>query len=300
MKNALIRNKVYAAVTVFLCFCFSACDKYDFYNGFYRPDQVNQRSSGVEDISSPDVGMTGKYSVIIFSDVHFGDHLNNKNKYIIEDFFRWLNDKSVELSAEGYPLKFACGGGDFTDSGLEKDFIAYKNFTDQITSQFSIPVYNVVGNHDLYNNGWQFYKKHLTPHKSSYRFITSDGAGQVSWYFLDTGSGTLGNEQFTDLKQKMTADPNKKVVISHFPVNESGSFYFTIQNLEERDELISMFAKNNVAGLVTGHFHPGDNYSYGNYFTEYSTGAFYKLNRLILCKVDSASGEISFSHCFFR
>lgn len=122
-----------------------------------------------------------------------------------------------------------------------------------------IPVYNVVGNHDVYNSGWDLWKKTCPPHTSTYYFETED----FIWYFLDTASGTLGRPQFYDLKDKLAQSSKPKLVFTHYPLYGGGIFYFCLSNPRERAELISLFARTNVKLYCSGHYHAGAFYDYG-------------------------------------
>ena len=174
------------------------------------------------------------------------------------------------------------------EHGWEEEFKRYEEFTGYLKKKYNITTYNAVGNHDLYNSGWQHYKKYLYPYKSLYYFE----AGKFSWYFIDTASGSLGAGQMRLLNKTMQSDPNPKIVMTHFPLWANGHFYFSLQDSLERNLLISTFAKNNVKAVLTGHTHKKTVSDFGR-FMEYNHPGFFAKAGWGLITVNPISGEVS-------
>ena len=231
---------------------------------FWRSNPVDHRSTFFEKIPDP-TGLPASYDCLILTDVHVG---NDSYTFPKQALLNKLN----ELNSLGKLPKMCMILGDSTDHGTAhefEEFAAFQNAIRDIGGPNSIPIYNVVGNHDLYNSGWPLWKASCTPHTSTYYFETSG----FEWYFLDTGSGTLGRAQFYDLKQKLKNSQKPKLLFTHYPIYGNGIFYFALSNPRERAELLALFARTNVKLYCAGHYHPSAYYDYGP-FQEHVLKAF--------------------------
>ena len=103
---------------------------------------------------------------------------------------------------------FVVVAGDLADAGLPGEYARYAAWA----ASLGVPVYAAVGNHDLYNSGWASFR--ATVGRSFYSF----SVGALSFYVLDSGNGTLGRTQLALLRSAFAADPNRKVVICHYPL----------------------------------------------------------------------------------
>lgn len=119
-------------------------------------------------------------------------------------------------------------------------------------------IYHLLGNHDLYFNGWDDFKASIGP--SVYWFEVIFDGGKDLFVSLDTATGSLGRKQ-TDwlrsfLKTKRT-DYRHCVILTHT------NFYYTdtSQNtsgnmpIEESFALIDFLGKHNVSLVLQGHDH---------------------------------------------
>lgn len=245
--------------------------KYGLQQFMYRDDEANSRSPGVRVLSDssmvPDIGTDSKFSVIIISDVHFGRSGRNENQRHDDEFFTWLAAKKSELDSSGAPVKFCICLGDCVETGVASEYDEYAQFCAKIKT-YGLQVYSIVGNHDLFNSGWGLWKSHCFPYTSSYSFKTAQGDKAMSWYFLDSGNGTLGYNQLSDCIEKLDKDVNPKLIFTHYPIYVGGVFYFTLQNETERDKLLAAFGRDNVKQVFEGHWHAGGSYDFGNKFSE--------------------------------
>lgn len=285
---------------IFVFSGFSVSCKFGVQQAFYRKNQVNERSREIKNFSgTPDDPFattdinSGKFSVVVITDIHFGRLAAEKK----ERFRTWLESKKAEAAASGHPVKFAVCLGDISETGGRNQMQDYVSYCNDVFS--GIRVYTVAGNHDLYNDGWNHFSKVVYPYCSSYMFRTSYGGKDLSWYFLDTANGTLGRPQLDDLLKKLKSDPNPKIVSTHYPIYAGGRQIFTLQNQNERDLLISVFLKNNVKLLLGGHWHVHEDYSYGNYFKEYNFGSFVDHSEASVIKVDLNSMDIDVQYMRF-
>ena len=253
----------------------------------YRPSGVKERTKKIEKLTGTDVppvppATHGVFTVLVITDVHFGaEKLPKNGPRFDDDFFTWVSTLSPKPA-------FCVGLGDMAEHGWEEEFKRYEEFTGHLKKKYNITTYNAVGNHDLYNSGWQHYKKYLYPYKSLYYFE----AGNFSWYFIDTASGSLGAGQMRLLNKTMQSDPNPKIVMTHFPLWANGHFYFSLQDSLERNLLISTFAKNNVKAVLTGHTHKKTVSDFGR-FMEYNHPGFFAKAGWGLITVNPTTGEVS-------
>lgn len=245
-------------VTVLLCLAcllFCSCD-YGLDEAIYRPSPVNERATSLYELSGQEAPAIDKdvYTIAVFTDIHFGKPDESRHE---QDFLNWLQEMKDKNTLPAFCICL----GDIADHGKAEEFKKYEAFTQKIEAILGTgKVYGVLGNHDLYNNGWKNYKTHVFPYKSLYHFKTKT----FSWYCIDSASGSLGKKQYELLEKKLKKDKAPKIIMSHIPVygnplNNMG--YFTFQNSYEADMLISLFVKNNVKLLLTGHIHrPNKNY----------------------------------------
>ena len=286
---------------LFLCLLFLSCISCNLgiHQSFWRAHPVDSRSTEVTPLSSAEFplanySLPAKYDCLILSDIHFG---NKRNPAWQKAFFASLQKYRAAHSTT--PLLFCIILGDVAHHGFADEYETAKIFQQRIADEnrlpaeygaISLPVYNVVGNHDVYNSGWTLWKQTCAPHRSSYYFETN----RLGWYFVDTASGTLGRPQFYDLKAKLHDSPKAKFIFTHYPLYSNGIVYFSLSNPRERAELISLFARTNVKLYCSGHYHPGGYYDYAG-FQEYTVKAFGSLGKYHILHVDESGEEPVFS-----
>lgn len=290
-------KKTVIILTAFTCALIFSCslgvDEF-----FYREDQVHKRSRNVTDVSdyvnAPDLPSHGRFSVAVITDVHVGTESLSKESEYLQRYISWLKSKMAENESLGFPVQFVACLGDLTYNGSEDDYRNFSMFTDEIETQTGLKVYSTVGNHDIYNSGWQYYLDNVYPHKSSYKFVTKCAKQDVSWYFLDSANGTFGRPQIDSIKKEMESDPNLKFVCTHYPVYAGGYCYYTLQNVDERDYLLSVFSKNNVRLYMAGHAHiVRDSYDFSKRFTEKVFESSVRNHNTAIVRYDITTGLLS-------
>ena len=275
-------------VAVFICLAcllFTSCE-YDLQNAFYRSEDTDSRAQTCLTLSDSDSPHPASdvYTVALFSDIHFG----GKDSRHEQDFLNWLQ----ESKNNGTAPAFCICVGDIAEHGYKKEFLEYNEFVKQVEAIIGNgKVYNVLGNHDLYNNGWDNYKENIFPYSSFYTFKTKN----FSWYCIDSASGTLGKKQFKKVEELFKNDPSPKIVLTHIPaysnpMNYMG--YFSFQNTYEADMLLSLYEKSNVKMAISGHIHQ----SYKNYFhsfQELTVSSITESNRWTVITIDETNATIS-------
>lgn len=288
-RTPKITLKSFILTALTLSFFGCRLNSYGLNEFLYRPSGVKERTKKIEKLIGADVPPVtpGVFTVLVITDVHFGaEKLPKNGPRFDDDFFDWLGN-FITANPTQKPA-FCVGLGDMAEHGWEEEFKQYEEFTGYLKKKYNITTYNAVGNHDLYNSGWQHYKKYLYPYKSLYYFE----AGNFSWYFIDTASGSLGAGQMRLLNKTMQSDPTPKIVMTHFPLWANGHFYFSLQDSLERNLLISTFTKNNVKAVLTGHTHKKTVSDFGR-FMEYNHPGFFAKAGWGLITVNPTTGEVS-------
>lgn len=278
---------------IFICAVLLLCTgcKFGLQEIFWRADPVDRRSKELVKLTDSEFPfdtntMPVKYGCLLITDVHFG----NDHYSVHQDaFFKSLEEYKAEHSSPSDPqILFCIALGDIADHGRAAEFDRYEAFQKRITTEAGLPVYNVVGNHDLYNSGWKLWEKACFPHKSAYYFETKN----FEWYFVDTANGTLGRPQFYDLKEKVQSSSRPKFIFTHYPLYGNAIQYFSLSNPRERAELISLCAQNNVKMYCSGHYHRGAYYDYGR-FEEFALKAFGHYRKYYILHVDETAPTFS-------
>ncbi len=234
-----------------ISFAFNACEELDVRGMFISYESVNNRfeQSMEWNASHPFreiIVSTDNYSIFSMGDSHVGSTTN------LDIFFN--NARATNVSA-------VVMAGDITTGHAED----YNVFQQHIPNQDSLPSFPIIGNHDLYFNGWsQFYSRFGS---STYIFTIKTNVASDLFICLDTGGGTLGNKQLDWLEDKLQSlrpDYRRCIVFTH---NNFFRFRHTSSTnplVEELQVLMDLFTKYQVNMVVTGHDHEHDVELFGN------------------------------------
>jgi len=297
------------SILFLISLAFSSCANYGFYQLLFGEDDVDERFSGFSDLSgetvlSSGLDLGGKYSFIVVTDVHIGASDVHSSK--MNDFI----DKISSLFESGDKTKiprFIVNLGDTADGGHLSECNEYNSYIEKIrklaleknvvSAKEDFKIYTILGNHDLYNNGWTDWKKTIYPYKSSYYFSLSSGSADsalspFSFYFVDTGNGAFGTDQLDAFEKLLKSDPNPKMVFSHYPFYSDNVPFMALEDTAERNYLLSLFAKNNVKALFGGHVHTVFEHGFGS-FSQVNTSALFKNGAFRLVTVDESASSVS-------
>lgn len=240
---------------LFSLFLFISCGT-RFAEIFYQEASLNKRIEPLRDYSdSVTLSDSNHVRVMIITDLQIGD----RSTFVPKDaVYKFIEKKQPDMI---FVL------GDIVHNGRESEYKEYKAFIDDMPTHLSdeqkIPVFCAVGNHDLYNSGWDLYRQYTTPDSNFFRIKTGD----VSWYFVDSAGATLGTKQLNFLEEEFQQDPNYKFVLSHYPFyGDEDLSYFSLGNSRERAFLLNLCAKSNVQGIYSGHFHIGGDHAFGPFY----------------------------------
>ncbi len=279
------RQLFLAACAIAAAIGFASC-QYGFYQVLWHGPTVAEREGELrDDIAAP--AAARPYAFVVISDVHFGKKEPERHD---DEFIAKL--KEVQSSHSPTPSFCICLG-DIADHGRRHELEEYNTLCARIEAIVGGKIYNVVGNHDLYNSGWNDYKELVYPHTSFYRFRL----GGYSYYFLDAGSGSLGTKQFEFLKEAMEAESGRKKIVSlHYPVFGSSQFmndYYALQNESESTRVMDLFGKNNVRLILAGHVHTEEGTHISKQMEEYILPSYLEDYQFAVVTVNEAEDSIS-------
>ncbi len=286
----------------FLSILFGSCN-YGFYLGLFDEESVESRADSIDTLDEeyfPDLSVFSsptKFSFIIMTDVHLGNEMHDVKT---ESFLEWFNS---QLQVDDVSLRpiFAISLGDNADGGHASEYEMYNDLADSMKTLASdagisnFMFYSTIGNHDLYNNGWENYKDMVFPYKSAYKFYGKNAEGNgLSFYVLDSANGTLGEAQREALQSEFESDTNYKLVFTHYPIYAGGITIYTMQDTMERNLLLTLFQNNKVVRSFEGHAHRSISYEYGTW-GEDVTAAFGFDDACRLVTVDTESMTVTSS-----
>jgi len=233
-------------VIIFFSYC--ACKKEDITVSFTTANQRFRESAEwnarnpFREILVP----SDDYSILCMGDSHVGSTKN------LDAFFGI--SKSINASA-------VVMAGDLTSGNIND----YAVFQQHIPNQDSLPSFVIVGNHDLYYDGWnEFYSKFGS---STYLFVIETPTARDLFICLDSASGTLGNEQIDWLKKVLQS---KRSMYRHCLVFTHNNFFLerhiesSAMSVDELNVLIEIFTVHKVDLVIAGHDHNKAVESLGN------------------------------------
>lgn len=157
--------------------------------------------------------------------------------------------KSVLQEAQSYGDAFVIFLGDIVDKG-EKDAIeAVRN---QVSLYgFDQKVIYVLGNHDVFGDGWNAWKESIGP---SHFELT---VGNIQFFVLDSADGMVGEKQIEWLDTQLTkSQATHKIILSHYlPVIPGQRTYLKLANEVEAARLMKLVSRHKVHSWMGGHYH---------------------------------------------
>lgn len=237
----------------------SSCDNLDIKGIFVRTsDGVekrfeqsmkinNSQTFGVEDVDD-------EYMFYVCADPHIDETSLNLSTF----YDRLCNDETASF---GVVL------GDCIDRrDKQADYLDAFEFSAE-NHKYNNKVYHVLGNHDLFFNGWTSFKALIGP--SVYWFETNFPSGKDLYIVLDTATGTLGNKQTKWLHSFLS---EKRSGYRHcFILTHTNLFYKDTSqnssgnmNFDETMSLMNLCSKQRVNLVLQGHDHYREDFVYDN------------------------------------
>jgi predicted phosphodiesterase len=224
-----------------LLFC-SSCEDVDFSGFIYSTDPVNERVKQSlewnESHPAREIIVSGtEYNLLVAGDIHSGG-LVNLGKFITQ-----VNTTDVS----GMVIV-----GDLT-TGKKEDF---ENFKQELDSKNSAPAFTMVGNHDLFFNGWDHYFDLFGSSTYSFTVRTDD---TVDLYIcLDSGGGTHGWRQLEwlkDLLEKERQNARYCILFTHENFFRTHRTISTNPLVDELRMFMDLCYTNSVNMVIMGHDH---------------------------------------------
>lgn len=304
MKSGWEKITLYKIIlnTIFFAAVFSSCE---FGSPLYLHGgtAVDSRSREIKILQNQDVPelptKPSKYSFLILTDTHFGTEKTERREKEFLQKFESLLSAQDELKP-----RFIINLGDTLNAGRddEADFFnevsqTWREKAKEILSADDFKIYSILGNHDLYNGGWQAWKEKIWPCVSYYKFFldaNSDGKG-FWFYFLDSANGTLGASQLENLEKNLEANSAPKIIFCHYPpfVEQNGQYHFALGNTMERNKLIAIFARHNIKFVFAGHAHEHSEHNF-NKFMEVVIPSYVFKKEFALVTVDEVSEKVEY------
>lgn len=206
------------------------------------------------DLRAGSVDVKENYVIYVAADPHIDQTHTNLESF--NDDFR--NDTEA---AFGVIL------GDCTD--LRDNLHNYLDALDYSSDRhaFNQAIFHILGNHDLFFNGWVNFKEDIGP--SVYWFEAVFEGGKDLYISLDTATGTLGRKQ-TEWFKTFIAENRQNyrhcIILTHtnFFYTDTSQTSSGNMSIEECFSLIDHFGKHNVSLVLQGHDHFREDLTYGN------------------------------------
>ncbi len=248
MGNRSVKNII---VFLGLCSFSTACEEVDF-KGMFIPYETPDsrfeqsiewnRSHPYREIVVP----TDDYGFFSMGDSHVGG-TKNLDKFMAE-----------AISARVAAVVMV---GDLT-TGQEEN---YDIFMEHLPDPGPMEIFPVIGNHDLYFNGWEQFFSRLG--SSTYLFTVKTPVASDLFVCLDSGSGSLGSKQLGWLKDVLEKERPKYrrcILFSHNNLFRFRRTTSTNPLVEELYVLMDLFVKYEVDMVITAHDHKKDSAVFGN------------------------------------
>lgn len=128
------------------------------------------------------------------------------------------------------------------------------------------PIFNVLGNHDLFFDGWAEHLELFGP--SVYWWEVKFDGGSDLFIVLDSATGTLGAKQTKWLREFLATNRAKYrhcIISKHTNLFNTDNTQSTSGNMpfEESFELLKLFGKYDVTLVLQGHDHYREDLTYG-------------------------------------
>lgn len=192
--------------------------------------------------------------LVHLSDLHFGRHDQALADGLAEEVCR-QEPHLVVVS------------GDFTQHGLEEEFIAARRFIDQLC----VPVFAVPGNHDVpawnlplrFLDPYRHYRRHIDPEVEPFLDLDDIALAGIKTSrrmrpSFNWSHGSISHKQLDRLEARLSGVGAHKlrIVVAHHPLMQPEQAMARPMRLVKRaDMALETFAQLDVRLVLSGHFH---------------------------------------------
>lgn len=185
-------------------------------------------------------GFTAPYSFIVLSDTHI-ENGNARGLERITEMIRTANNG-------GANIRFAVITGDITQNGRRQDLEKFMEIAESLRP-LSVPLYPVIGNHDIYSGGWSLWRELIG--SSTYRVESPD----TTLIMLDSANANFGRDQLDWLEDRLRGAKKHAFVFTHANFfTESAGDIEMFTDVRERARVLSML-KGRCDAVFAGHVH---------------------------------------------
>lgn len=252
MKN--IKKIIFSLFVLMFLIIFTSC-QYSADNLFYSGNSVSNRVQKLTNLEEDFSSLPDEYTILVLTDIHVGSIKKNPPAIPYEKLYAWIENLS-----ESEKPKFCLILGDVADTASDSQYQKYVDFTTKLQNDYGIKTFNAVGNHDVYQSGWEKWKKYCYPYTSFYYFDTPG----FTFYSFDTATGTVGSKQLNLFKDSLYSNSKPKIIFTHYPLYTE-NFFFCLENTTERNLLMKYFRDTNVKLYLAGHLHNLEEYNFTSY-----------------------------------
>jgi predicted phosphodiesterase len=258
----------YIALIVLAAVAWTGCDRLDvkgmfFSSGTHTEDRVAEWLAWNEE--HPATVLTGvpdEYCVYVTSDIHITDEAPRVEAFLSAEY---ADPRAV----------FSIVGGDIANVRGEAPFRVMDSLLHLPHPHYHSPrpaedtCFVIIGNHDIYFDCQEYYKKYF--HTSTYTVtVQTVGGAQDLFVFLDSGNATHGRRQLAWLKEVLgrRGEYRNVVVCTHTCLFRTSYNYSTTPaaNLPEDEcyELLDLMQESRVNLFLMGHFHHKEQHTVGD------------------------------------
>lgn len=258
----------YIALIVLAAVAWTGCDRLDvkgmfFSSGTHTEDRVAEWLAWNEE--HPATVLTGvpdEYCVYVTSDIHITDEAPRVEAFLSAEY---ADPRAV----------FSIVGGDIANVRGEAPFRVMDSLLHLPHPHYHSPrpaedtCFVIIGNHDIYFDCQEYYKKYF--HTSTYTVtVQTVGGAQDLFVFLDSGNATHGRRQLAWLKEVLgrRGEYRNVVVCTHTCLFRTSYNYSTTPaaNLPEDEcyELLDLMQESRVNLFLMGHFHHKEQHIIGD------------------------------------
>jgi len=243
MANKLNEQIIRYLVAFLVAIFFHGCsDERDFSGFFYSPDTVNERFVQSEEWNLKHKLMqlvvdSENYSILVGGDSHIGGLQNFKALLIQATKQKTLSVVMV---------------GDLV-TGKKED---YKLLNECLSDFKEIPYFMLVGNHDLFFDGWKSFYEFFG--SSTYYFTVKTPTANDLFICVDTATGTIGDKQLLWLMNILSSERDKYrncIIFTHLNLFRNRNQISTNPLVTELYVLLDLFATYRINMVISGHDH---------------------------------------------
>lgn len=230
---------------------FISCERAEIRGFFTSYDSVNERFKQSQEWNNghplPDLTVpTDDYVIFAMGDSHVGT---------TENLDRFLSDAKRDHAIAAVMV------GDLT-TGHAEDF---ETFYRHLPLQDTLVTFQMVGNHDLYFDGWKQFFTYFG--SSSYFFTVKTPSASDLFICLDSGGGTLGSSQMDWLKEVLEIERpgcRRCIIFTHLNLFRLRHTLSANPFVEELRVLTELFVGHSVDMVISGHDHLKNSIAFGN------------------------------------